>query len=439
MITEIQAVTIVVGDLSASRALYEGLLGMRVVASWHVADDSAGAAHLATRWGLSAPPTAAGVWLQQPGAKAGAIHLVTFSPGTTTRLVDGARPYDHGYVKNLDFFTDDVAGAYTKFARAGHGFPSPPVTYPVPWGSGVTATEAHLPTGDGVKISLASLQRAPRQAFGEASRETAFTEVAAATQIVADYDRAVQFYCDVFDCVPAAETVIDDRALAETLELPPETRLRLCFIGPPRAAGGKVGLVSYEGPGVTDARAVWQTAPPGARGVLSLSFITDDVDGRAARAAIGGASLVMAPATRAWPVGGRARVATLRSPDGVLLELIEPDPGDARLVPLAEQRELTEGTPRSVVRPEVGRVVLARVEGHVFALEDRCPHLGGPLSRGVLRGRHLTCPWHGWVIDVPTGRVVGGRGLSARGCALRQSGTTICARLAVGAAAQENS
>jgi nitrite reductase (NADH) small subunit len=53
------------------------------------------------------------------------------------------------------------------------------------------------------------------------------------------------------------------------------------------------------------------------------------------------------------------------------------------------------------------RVVVANVEGQMFALEDRCPHLGGPLSKGVLRGRTITCPWHGWAVDVATGAVAG--------------------------------
>jgi nitrite reductase (NADH) small subunit len=39
----------------------------------------------------------------------------------------------------------------------------------------------------------------------------------------------------------------------------------------------------------------------------------------------------------------------------------------------------------------------------VFALDDRCPHKGGPLSQGIVHGHAVTCPLHNWVIDLETG------------------------------------
>ncbi len=46
-------------------------------------------------------------------------------------------------------------------------------------------------------------------------------------------------------------------------------------------------------------------------------------------------------------------------------------------------------------------------EGRVYALRDRCPHRGGPLSQGIVHGTRVTCPLHDWVIDLSTGAVVG--------------------------------
>ncbi|MBS3947671.1 MAG: Rieske (2Fe-2S) protein [Dethiobacter sp.] len=48
-------------------------------------------------------------------------------------------------------------------------------------------------------------------------------------------------------------------------------------------------------------------------------------------------------------------------------------------------------------------ILLARVDGHVYALRNECPHLGCPLQRGQLEGFLLKCPCHDWVFDLRTG------------------------------------
>lgn len=47
---------------------------------------------------------------------------------------------------------------------------------------------------------------------------------------------------------------------------------------------------------------------------------------------------------------------------------------------------------------------LANVDGVIHALDNNCPHNGGPLGKGTLNGRELTCPWHAWSWDVTSGR-----------------------------------
>lgn len=42
----------------------------------------------------------------------------------------------------------------------------------------------------------------------------------------------------------------------------------------------------------------------------------------------------------------------------------------------------------------------------VFALEDRCPHKGGPLSQGIVHGCRVTCPLHNMVIELESGAAV---------------------------------
>jgi nitrite reductase (NADH) small subunit len=43
-------------------------------------------------------------------------------------------------------------------------------------------------------------------------------------------------------------------------------------------------------------------------------------------------------------------------------------------------------------------------QGEVFALLDRCPHKGGPLSQGIVFGTHVACPLHNWTIGLCDGQ-----------------------------------
>lgn len=61
-----------------------------------------------------------------------------------------------------------------------------------------------------------------------------------------------------------------------------------------------------------------------------------------------------------------------------------------------------------VVRTARGNIALFRTaENEVFALNDRCPHAGGPLSQGIVHGKSVTCPLHNWVISLETGQALG--------------------------------
>jgi nitrite reductase (NADH) small subunit len=47
--------------------------------------------------------------------------------------------------------------------------------------------------------------------------------------------------------------------------------------------------------------------------------------------------------------------------------------------------------------------VFRNSEDQVFALLDRCPHKGGPLSQGIVFGTSVACPLHNWTIDMEGG------------------------------------
>jgi nitrite reductase (NADH) small subunit len=66
--------------------------------------------------------------------------------------------------------------------------------------------------------------------------------------------------------------------------------------------------------------------------------------------------------------------------------------------------------------PRLGSRVLAATGGdiavfrtaddRVFALNDKCPHKGGPLSQGIVHGDRVACPLHGWLIQLDSGSAV---------------------------------
>jgi nitrite reductase (NADH) small subunit len=60
---------------------------------------------------------------------------------------------------------------------------------------------------------------------------------------------------------------------------------------------------------------------------------------------------------------------------------------------------------RRVARAEGPEVAIFRTaDDQVFALLDRCPHKGGPLSQGIVFGHHVACPLHNWAISLADGQ-----------------------------------
>ncbi len=58
----------------------------------------------------------------------------------------------------------------------------------------------------------------------------------------------------------------------------------------------------------------------------------------------------------------------------------------------------------------VGRfeIALFNVDGNYYALENACPHQGGPIAEGWIENLTVTCPWHAWCFDLRTGSLTMG-------------------------------
>ncbi len=74
---------------------------------------------------------------------------------------------------------------------------------------------------------------------------------------------------------------------------------------------------------------------------------------------------------------------------------------------LSNRNELPEGRVKTVTADHKG-ICLTHYKGKISALDNSCPHQGGPLGEGSIENGLLRCPWHGWDFDPCTGKPPGG-------------------------------
>jgi len=72
-------------------------------------------------------------------------------------------------------------------------------------------------------------------------------------------------------------------------------------------------------------------------------------------------------------------------------------------IKVASLSELARGTGKTVQAGDK-EIALFNVDGTIYALDNTCLHVGGPLGEGTLEGTTVTCPWHGWQYNVTTGQ-----------------------------------
>ncbi|MBW2525452.1 MAG: Rieske 2Fe-2S domain-containing protein [Deltaproteobacteria bacterium] len=71
-------------------------------------------------------------------------------------------------------------------------------------------------------------------------------------------------------------------------------------------------------------------------------------------------------------------------------------------------------------------LALVRIGGKYAAIDDACPHQGGPLGEGTVEEGRLRCPWHGWDFDPFTGKGLGGAAsVATHGCEERDDGVYV--------------
>ncbi len=74
----------------------------------------------------------------------------------------------------------------------------------------------------------------------------------------------------------------------------------------------------------------------------------------------------------------------------------------SRFVTVGTLDELPPGACLSVEKEGQG-IALCNSGGTIYALDNTCPHAGGPLGEGSVDGDVVECPWHGWRFNLRTG------------------------------------
>ena len=74
-------------------------------------------------------------------------------------------------------------------------------------------------------------------------------------------------------------------------------------------------------------------------------------------------------------------------------------------IPVGLTGEFNNGTMKAIV-VQNHEVLLARIGDEYYAVDNRCPHMGGKLSDGKVEGTVVTCPKHSSQFDLIDGRVV---------------------------------
>jgi Ferredoxin subunits of nitrite reductase and ring-hydroxylating dioxygenases len=75
-------------------------------------------------------------------------------------------------------------------------------------------------------------------------------------------------------------------------------------------------------------------------------------------------------------------------------------------VNVAQTSDFSESEKKKITYEGI-EILLAKIQDAYYAVDNKCPHMGGSLADGNLDGSHIICPRHGSIFDVTTGKAVG--------------------------------
>ncbi len=296
-----------VADMDQALALWMERFGLELVARREGTDPG-----LARAWGLEPRDIIDQALLRTPGMEFGGLHLVRFRlPGPAVR--EAAAPTDL-VPKSIDIAVRDIDARHAELEAAGFRFRSPVGTMEA---GGQVFREAHTTGPDAVNLVLVEKPSSPDpvgpRGYGVAPQLIATT---------ADNRREKAFLEGVLGLEEAAWNRISGPEVERTVGLPKGAALDIRIFGDRAEGYGRIEIVEYE---AAPGRDLYPRARPPARGLLSVTYFVPDVGVVLERAALSGAP-VGAPALDHGPlrtIFGESRMATLTSPAGLRIDLVE--------------------------------------------------------------------------------------------------------------------
>ena len=306
-ISEIACATLGVRDVRATSAFYRDVFNYEQRATGEVD------ARLAALWQVPAGSRARYALLARAGATRGHLRLLGCEPGGDHAWGGYERYYDYGHYA-VNIRVPDIRSHWTRIVGAG----AKPKSGPTHWvvEAGMEAWDSLSWDPDGTLLDAYTVTGRP-DVFQDLQGRASELETVAIH--VADADRAKRFYTAL-----GYSTFFDRRIddLGAFFHLPDGVVLRDVNLYKPELSGiGRIEIVQYEGlPG----EPIGPLARPPRRGILSISFETDDLDG-AARLVRDHGGQVQTTALRVdLPGVGAADALRATGPDGEGLEFYAP-------------------------------------------------------------------------------------------------------------------
>lgn len=253
------------------------------------------------------------------GANTGRIHLVRVPDADA----EPQRPHnlDDGLI-GIDMYARDIVAARQSLDEQGISWLCPPSTYDVPVGDRtVQVTQGACPAPEGVMLVFVQPAAVRETAAWRVDPDRAFTELTSVVCHVPDPDAEIalwgpdglgmSIWYDLTFTAPGFDAVAD---------LPSGTRMRLAFLAGPRTT--RIEVTCAEGPHRVDRREAQR--PGRSLGHSGWSVRTRDLDAALERAASAGAARCGGIVATDDPLHGRARAASITSPNGIAVDLWQP-------------------------------------------------------------------------------------------------------------------